>query len=308
MQKNRMNLSLWVGSLLVAFLVILAIVGPWIAPYEEDFKERVRNVEVNGKTKIISPPLPPSADHWLGTDKAGSDLLSLLLYGARYTIFVTLLIAFLRVLAGTVVGVYLGTAEQAQRWWLAVENAWGYIPMFIPAYFLLSGINVNAELPVGALLAIFIGLLSLLGIPSVVASIRQKTEQIKHSQYVLAATALGAGRHSLIYRHILPQLKEQITVMFVTEAIAIMTLMGLLGMFDMYVGGTFMTTDPITYHSVTHEWAGLVGAYRGFIYSAHMYIFLAPLGAYTVAVVSFALLGKGLRQRHQGTYHRTAYL
>jgi peptide/nickel transport system permease protein len=308
MRRSRTNWALWIGGGMVLFLIVLGIIGPYIAPYEPDFQEKLRNEVVNGKPVIISPPLPPSREHLFGTDKWGYDMLTLLLHGARYTVFVTMIVAFLRVVIGTLVGLYIGMQERPQRWWISIENAWSYIPIFIPVYFLLIGININPELSTATLVSIFIGLVTLLGIPSVVSSIRQKTEQIKEMQYVLAATSLGAGRDQIIFRHILPHLKEQLVVLLVIEMIAVMTLMGLLGMFDLFVGGTKMTTDPVIYHSITHEWAGLLGSYRGFIYSSHTWIYLTPLVAFIIAISSFTLLAKGLRDRFQETYQRSPFI
>lgn len=308
MMRSRTNLSLWIGTVMVGMLIVIAMIGPFIAPYSLDDQEKVRSETVNGKSVIIRPPLPPSEIHWLGTDKWGYDLLTKLLYGARYTVFVTMIIALLRVILGTVIGLYLGIQDEEQKWWISIENAWSYIPIFIPVYFLLQGINVNSDLGTSALVAIFIGMVTILGIPSVVSSIRQKTAQIKQTQYVLAAHSLGAGRNHIILRHILPHLKEQIVLVFVMEMIAIMTLMGLLGMFDQFVGGTEMTFDPVLYHSITNEWAGLLGSYRGFIYSSYPWIYMVPLLAFVFAITSVTLLAKGLRDRYQSTYHRTPFI
>lgn len=306
--RKRMNGSLWLGGIGVLLLIVVGLIGPSIAPYDVDFQETVRTEEVNGKTVITYPPLPPSPEHWLGTDKWGYDLLTLLLHGAPYTVFVTIAVALLRVLLGTVVGLYIGMQEKPQGWWLAVENAWSYIPIFLPVYFLLLGVNINSELSIAALVALFIGIASVLGIPSVAGSIRQKTEQVKATQYVLAAVSLGAGREQIIFRHILPQLKEQVMIILATEMVATMTLMGLLGMFDLFVGGTNMTLDPVIYSPVTYEWAGLLGASRGFVSSPAIWIFLTPLAAYVAAITSFSLLAKGLRERFEETYSRTPFL
>lgn len=306
--RNGTNVSLWIGCVSVLLLVVLGIVGPWVAPYDLDFQVTVKNEEINGKTVITYPPLPPSPEHWLGTDKWGYDLLTLLLYGAPYTVFVTIAIALLRVVLGTVVGLYIGMQDKPQGWWLAVENAWSYIPIFIPVYFLLLGVNINSELPVATLVALFIAVVAVLGIPSVAGSIRQKTEQVKATQYVLAAVSLGAGREQIIFRHILPQLKEQMAVILATEMVATMTLMGILGMFDLFVGGTVMTFDPVIYSPVTYEWAGLLGASRGFVNSSAIWIFLTPLFAYILAISAFSLLAKGLREKYEQTYSRTPFL
>ncbi|MFJ9497409.1 ABC transporter permease [Brevibacillus centrosporus] len=307
MQK-RMNWSLWIGAFLVLLLLIVGVIGPYVAPYELDFQEKLRNEVVGGKTVIISPPLPPSDEHAFGTDKWGYDMLTLLLHGAPYTVFVTLAIALVRLVIGMGIGLYIGVQDKPQRWWLAIENAWSYMPIFIPVYFLLKGVSINPLMPTSTLVALFIGVVAVLGAPSVASSIRQKTEQIKETQYVLAATSLGAGREQIIFRHIVPHLKEQLIIILVTEMVAIMTLMGLLGMFDLFVGGTKMTMDPVLYHSITHEWAGLLGSYRGFVYSNYTWIFLTPLVAFVWSIGSFTLLAKGLREKFEQTYHRTPFI
>ncbi|EJL22960.1 ABC transporter permease [Brevibacillus sp. BC25] len=306
--KKRFHFSLWLGSIFVFLLIVIAVAGPYLAPYDLEYQAKMRQEVVNGKQVVVAPPLPPSEEHLLGTDKWGYDLLTLLLHGAPYTVFITLAIAFIRVLLGTWIGLYIGIQDKEQRWWMAIENAWSYMPVFIPVYFLLRGINVNSELPTFSLVLLFIGLVSVLGTPSVASSVRQKAEQIKESQYVLAAVALGAGRNQIVFRHILPHLKEQLIIILVTEMIAVMTLMGLLGIFDLFVGGTKMTFDPLLYHSITHEWAGLLGSYRGFIYSNYTWIFLVPLGAFMIAIGSFSLLAKGLRDKFEQTYSRTPFI
>ncbi|MGC5326539.1 ABC transporter permease [Brevibacillus sp. SYSU BS000544] len=307
MSRFKNKATLYLGFILVSFLLVIAVIGPYIAPYDVTFKEKVQNVEVNGKTVIINPPLPPSSTHWLGTDKWGYDLLTLILHGAKYTVFLTILIAALRILLGTWLGLYIGMAERKQNWWLALENAWSHIPLVLPVYFILLGVNINSPLSTAELVTMFVCLVAVLGTPSVVSSIRQKTEQVKEMPYILAAVSLGASKNRLIFQHILPQLKEQVIIIFVTEIIAAMALMGQLGLFNLFIGGTSMTTDPILYASITNEWAGLVGQARGHIYG-NTWIFLMPLGAFVLAIASFSILAKGLRDRYQQTYSRTPYM
>ncbi|MGI6186989.1 MAG: ABC transporter permease, partial [Brevibacillus sp.] len=60
--------------------------------------------------------------------------------------------------------------------------------------------------------------------------------------------------------------------------------------------------------SITHEWAGLLGSYRTFVYSKNAWLFLIPLICFVFAVGSFSLLAKGLRDHFQETYKRTSYI
>ncbi|WP_139491544.1 ABC transporter permease [Brevibacillus dissolubilis] len=305
--RGRFPVSFWIGSVIVFVLVMVALLGPSMAPYGVKDQVKVHSTVVDGKDVIVSPPLPPSAEHLLGTDKWGYDLLTLLLYGARYTLFTTAIIALLRVVLGTIIGLYIGMAERRQNWWISIENAWSYMPVILPVYFLLVRVNINSPLSETELTLFFIAVVTILGIPSAVSSVRQKTEQIKEMPFVTAAESLGAGREHIIVRHVFPQLKEQLMIVFVMEIITVMSLMGQLGIFNLFVGGTLQTFSPDLYHSMTHEWAGLIGQSRGFI-QYKVWVFFAPLTAFIIAVAGFTLMSKGLQARYQMTYERKPFV
>ncbi|QDX93030.1 ABC transporter permease [Brevibacillus laterosporus] len=307
MNKRKGRISLWLGSIIVAVLFMLAIFGPIFAPYDIAFQVRAEYVEVNGVKVIVSPPLPPSEKYPLGTDKWGHDMLTILLYGAKYTLFVTVACALLRVVLGMIIGLKIGMADRPQRWWLSLENAWGHVPLFLPVYFLLYRINVNSPLSSFFLVVIFVVVVSVLGIPSVVSSVRQKTEQLKEVPFVTAAISLGASKDHIMLRHILPQIKEQIMMLFVMEIIGVMTLMGQLGIFNLFIGGTIEQFDPSIFLTKTYEWAGMIGQARSFL-QANQWIFFLPLTAFMLAVLGFTLIVNGLKKRYEEAYNRTPYV
>ena len=81
-----------IGGIIILIFIIVAIAGPFLCtqnPLKIDVRNRYQN---------------PSSDHWLGTDSLGRDTFTRLVYGARITLFVS----FVSVLAGTLVGVFLG--------------------------------------------------------------------------------------------------------------------------------------------------------------------------------------------------------
>lgn len=307
MNKRKGRISLWLGSIIVAVLFILAIVGPIFAPYDISFQVKTEYVEVNGVKVIVSPPLPPSEKYPLGTDKWGHDMLTILLYGAKYTLFVTIACALLRVVLGMIIGLKIGMADRPQRWWLSLENAWGHVPLFLPVYFLLYRINVNSPLSTFFLVVIFVVVVSVLGIPSVVSSVRQKTEQLKEVPFVTAAISLGASKDHIMLRHILPQIKEQIMMLFVMEMIGVMALMGQLGIFNLFIGGTIEQFDPSIFLTKTYEWAGMIGQARSFL-QANQWIFFLPLTAFMLAVLGFTLIVNGMKKRYEEAYNRTPYV
>ncbi|MDN9008695.1 ABC transporter permease [Brevibacillus laterosporus] len=310
MNKQKGRISLWLGFILVSALFIVAIFGPMIAPYDKDFQVKAEYVEINGSQVIVSPPLPPSEKYLIGTDKWGHDMLTILLYGARYTLFVTIACALLRVVLGVIIGLKIGMADRPQRWWTSLESAWGHVPVFLPVYFLLYRININSPLSSFDLAMIFIIVVSVLGTPSVVSSIRQKTEEVRKAHFVTAAISIGASKNHILLRHILPQIKEQVMMLFVIEITAVMALMGQLGIFNLFIGGTieqFDQFDSSIFLTKTYEWAGLIGQSRSFL-QTKQWIFFAPLTAFMLAVLGFTLIANAMKKRYEEVYNRAPYV
>src|SRR5699024_5453118 len=88
--------------------VMMAFVGRALAPYQPDYQDAAKYVETDDGYELIGAPFPPSKNHWFGTDEWGYDILSLLLYGAKYTIFASVFIALFRVVIGGVAGLLSG--------------------------------------------------------------------------------------------------------------------------------------------------------------------------------------------------------
>ncbi len=91
--QNRLS---WIGLLLLAFIICVAVLAPWIAPHDP--------LEQN----IVARLEPPSAEFWLGTDSYGRDVLSRLIYGARISLFVGFFAILIAMLVGTAIGVAAG--------------------------------------------------------------------------------------------------------------------------------------------------------------------------------------------------------
>ncbi|WP_232695675.1 ABC transporter permease [Brevibacillus daliensis] len=305
--NKRGSISLWTGCVIVAFLLVIAVFGPKLAPYDITFQLKAGTEIIDGKSQYVKIPYPPDEKHLLGTDRWGYDMLTRLMYGARYTIFATIAIAFFRLLIGTAVGLTIGLAERKQAWWISLENTWSYVPIFIPIYFMLIGISMNSPLEPFQLTVIFVVLATLLGIPSIVSSVRQKTEQVKQLPFITAAISLGAGREHLILRHVLPQLKEQLLLLFVSEIIVVMALMGQLGIFDLFIGGTIAENDPDIFISASNEWAGLIGQSRTSI-QFYAWMFYGPLGAFILAILGFSLIVNGLKRKYETAYNQSPYV
>jgi ABC-type dipeptide/oligopeptide/nickel transport system permease subunit len=180
-----------VGVVMLAFAIFLAVGGPLVAPYSQ---------EELASTKVTAADIltPPDSEHLLGTDDAGKDVLSQLIYGARISLLVGFSASFMSLIIGTVVGMtagYFGGRTDA---------------------FLMRLVDFLMVIPTLPLMLVIISLwgrgldkiimvIGLLYWTYMARLVRSQVISIKERQYVLRARALGAGNRRILIRHILPQ-------------------------------------------------------------------------------------------------------
>ncbi|MGJ7910342.1 ABC transporter permease subunit [Neobacillus sp. LXY-1] len=302
------NYSLYIGFIFCMVLIFLAIFGPSIAPHT--LTETLKTSYDNGK--IYAPPLDPfeSKDYPLGTDKWGYDLYSMVLYGIRYTLFISIAVTIIKMTVGSFIGLYAGMLRKTPQWIEAFETAWSYIPLFLILFFFLNPITFNQLVDSDKLIYYFIILAAAVSTPSIISSVRKKSKEISKSAFIEAAQTLGASRHRMVWKHIFPQLKESLLVMFVLEVIHVITLMGQLALMHIFIGGTIVRKDPLEgpiYLSITKEIAGLVGSARGNIYSTSHILYI-PLLFLVFTIIALSLLANGLKNRFQSNYSRTPWI
>ncbi len=173
-----------VGLCFTALYFFIALFAPWIAPY--------------GMAEIVGDVWEPaSADHWLGTDNIGRDLLTRMIYGGRTTIFIATMGTILSFTTGAVLGflaaVLGGWADQALSRFVDLVMS---IPSLILALVILSVMPVTVP--------VLIVVMGLLDATRVFRLARAVAVDINVMDYVEAATLRGEGRSWLIFREILP--------------------------------------------------------------------------------------------------------
>jgi peptide/nickel transport system permease protein len=99
-------------------------------------------------------------------------------------------------------------------------------------------------------------------------------------------------------------MKEKLLLLFSRETVEVLTLVGQLGIFNIFIGGTYFTPSPALFHSISNEWAGLVGQYRMKLQPGSWWILLFPLTGFVLLLLSFYLISRGLeksvRERYRG--------
>ena len=286
----------------LVLLLLVSALGPIIAPYGVDESTALARVTApDGGTRFVAPPFPPSEQFLFGTDPWGYDLFSLMLYGARYTVGFILVTAVARVILGFViasVGFLLSNkpiGPNGRR--RGGRFGSGILPEFVVAYLILSAISINPPIPPFPF-AVFQGaVVTLVSLPALIPTLRGKIDDLATRPYVEAEIAAGAGRLRIWRTSVVPGIRDDLVVLLAQEALLVALVIGELAAFHVFVGGTHMTFSPVEYHSITHEWVGLVGAYRHEILAGATWLVLAPLTGYAALVGSLVLAGRALEPR-----------
>jgi len=298
------NKTLIIGTTTLVFLILIAIIGPGITPYPDRWDDKIH---ISGGD-LSSSPFPPSEAHIMGTDIYGYDIFTMILSGARYTIFFCIIVSLVRVFLGTVISLFLGWKSRQLKG-SPVLDGLGAIPVVIFIYLLFAGISFNS--PINPLtLAVFQGIVIMLfGLPGVVSVLQQKVSDLRESTYVEASVSAGAGPFRILTKHILPFLFEPLLIVFSHETISVLTIIGQLGILNMFIGGArIQYGSPVIFLSITHEWAGLIGTSKGYISSSSSWITFFPLISYFFVLASLYMFSRGLEKFFHRKYRNTPHL
>ena len=255
--------GLVVGSTLVAIVVIAAVVSCFWTPYDPNLaipQDRL---------------LGPSAQHWLGTDQVGADLLSRMLVGAQ----TCLLVGVVSVLIAAGIGVPWGvTSAMLPRPWSTVVGRVADLLYAFPA--LLLAIILAAAVggsTVTGMIAIGVST-----VPVFARITRIASRQILAQDYVVAARSSGMPWRSVAFNHVLPNIAPLIGVQAsVSYGMAILAEAAL-----SYLGLATPATVP--------TWGRMLRDSQVYLFDSP-WLTVAPAVAIAGAVMGFTLLGDGLR-------------
>ena len=292
-------------AVFLLILLAIAFLGPLFAPWGFDESENMIDITTEEGRVILFSPLPPSPRHPMGTDIFGYDLLTSLLYGAKYTIATMLITAFARVAGGFLIGYRQALTGNGHRRGFSLIQG---LPTFIIIYFIMYGFIINPAVPPPVITAIQIALFSAFGLSSTTPVFREKIAQQLKTSYIEAARSSGGGRMWILTRHLLPHLTEDTCLLFMHEIIATLTLIGQLGIFSLFIGGTRLTTDPPELSSFTREWGGLIGQHMGKVGTTQWWLIVFPLAAYLLLFFFSYLFTNFIEKRSRQTFFKASNL
>jgi ABC-type dipeptide/oligopeptide/nickel transport system permease subunit len=283
LSRNRLAM---LGLVVIAALVLVAALGPWLSPY--DFLSQ--NLDLRNQ--------PPSGAHWLGTDDLGRDVLSRLIYGARtaflVAIGVTVVAVAIGVVLGAIAGFYGGWFDRFVMWFTDIT-------MSVPQLLLVVVINASLKQPISLWMearymetlnplyrntqiidfVLVFGSMALITWPPYARLVRAQVLSVRNRPYVTAARALGLTNRLVLRRYVLPNAMGPLVV---AVSAGLGTAMVLESAFSFLGVGV---TPP------TPSWGNMISDGLR-VWTNYPHLLAAPAAVLAVVTVAFNFLGDGL--------------
>jgi oligopeptide transport system permease protein len=260
LRKNK--LAIFGGSVLL-FMIVVALLTPWIAPYSYE----AQNLDL-GAT-------PPSSDHWLGTDIFGRDVLTQIMHGGRISLavgFIATAVALLiGVTWGAIAGYVGGRVDAIMMRLVDILYALPFM-IFIVLLMVVFGRNI-------LLLFLAIGAVEWLTMARIM---RSQVQSLRQQEFVEAAVSVGLSPAAIIRKHVVPNALGPIIVYTTLTIPSVMLLEAFLSFLGLGI------QPPAT------SW-GLLISYGAETMEEYPWLLIFPGAALTLTLFSLNFLGDGLR-------------
>ena len=260
---RQMGAAFWCAFAWIAVLVVAALTAPWLPlpdPVDMDMLER----------RAL-----PSAEHWLGTDGFGRDVLSRLVFGARTSLTVGLLAPLIAAILGGALGMLAGYIRGRFETFVV-----GVIDVLLAFPPLVLALAVTAYL--GQSLTYLTLILGFLGIPAFTRVARANTLALAQREFVIAARALGATHSRILVRELLPNVALPLLAFFLIGVAVTIVVEGALSFLGLGV------PPPMP------SWGSMIDEGRQSLEAAPWLSFL-PAFTMFLAVLAFNYIGDALR-------------
>ena len=258
-----LDLVLLAGFAIVVLLVLAAVFAPWIAPESP--------VGQNLSNRL----LPPSADHWMGTDELGRDIFSRVIYGSRITLMIVVLVAVISAPLGLIIGAVSGYfGGWVDRVLMGVTDVFLSLPKLILALAFVAALGPGIE---NAIIAI-----AITAWPAYARIARAETLTFRNSEFIHAVRLAGGSHGRVILRHVLPLCTSSMIIRVTLDMAGIILTAAGLG----FLGLGAQPPLP--------EWGAMISRGRTFVLDQW---WVATMPGFAIILVSlgFCLLGDGLR-------------
>ncbi|MCD4783673.1 MAG: ABC transporter permease [Candidatus Eremiobacteraeota bacterium] len=260
--KNKLAV---VSFYFIMFLILVAIFGPLISPYSPG------DIDYS----LMGVPHPPSMKHLMGTDGNGRDILSRVLYGARYTLMVGIGAVLVFITIGTILGAVSGYVG---GWIDTIIMRIVDVLLSLPILFFILIIQMLLESSIYNVILV----IGLTGWAGTCRLVRGQVLSIREMTYIESARAIGASSSRIIFRHVIPNTMAPIIVMAtlgVASTILLESALSFLG---------YGVQEP------NASWGGMLNKAQAFMSIAPWTVFFPGI-LIVLTVLAFNFMGDGLR-------------
>ncbi|BBN93659.1 ABC transporter [Deinococcus grandis] len=278
LRRLRRHKAAMVSLIVIAALILMAIFAPLIAPYDPNAQD------------LAGIYAPPSAQHVIGQDSLGRDLLSRIIYGSRVSLIVGFTVALFSVALGTLMGLLAGFLG---RWVDTAISRFIEVMLSIPELPLqltISGLFAVSDVPAIAALRenpnssvfIIVGIFTFFGWMGTARLVRGEVLKLKNLEYVDAARALGANSRRIMFRHLVP------------NVVAVIIVNGTLAVGGAILGEAALSFLGFGIQPPVSTWGNMLSNANEVVLE-HPFIAVYPGLAILITVLAFNFLGDGLR-------------
>ncbi|AJS60678.1 peptide ABC transporter permease [Paenibacillus sp. IHBB 10380] len=267
--KNRLALM---GLIILIFMFILSFAGPLLSPYTlEDYS-------IADKNKA------PSADHWLGTDKLGRDILLRTMLAGRISLTVGLVATSISVTIGATLGALAGFYRKGiDVVIMRIADIFMALPA-LPILIILGAVLSDLKVDSGQRIYFLMLIIGILGWTSLSRLVRGQILSLREMEFMQATEALGLRDRRKIFKHLIP------------NVVPIIIVSATLG-----VAGAILAESALSYLGIgvvppTPSWGNMISAANNMIdFRKRPWLWIPPGMCILTTVVAINLIGEGLR-------------
>jgi peptide/nickel transport system permease protein len=263
MKELLKNRQIAISVAILAFLVFIALFANVLAPYdytEKNLQDRLQ---------------PPSFEHLFGTDQLGRDILTMVMYGARASLFIGFTVTFISMVIGVSIGIFAGYyGGWADEVLMRLTDSFLAFPSMFLALGITAFLGQGLENMMIALIIVEWTVFARVA--------RGSTLDIRTKGYIRASQWVGASDGYIIARHILPNIVTPVLIM------------ATLGIGNVILAAAGLSFLGLGVQPSTPEWGAMLNAGRSYFSSAP-YMMFFPGFMIMITVLAFNYFGDGLR-------------
>ncbi len=306
---KRINYPLLVGGILVLIMAFAYFFPHAITDKNPNVEESAKYIEIRQEGEWVETfatrPFPPNRENIMGSDEAGRDIFSRIVYGTRNTLRVALLVVLLRILVAMPLGIIAGMGVKSVSVFINMFNTFfTTIPKLLIAFVILN-INYFRNLEMDRAIVAFAVVLTIVGWSKLASMIEDQTALIMEEDFIEGEVAIGKNPLQIGVQNLLPHLIPHVVSFLFIEIGMVLFLLAQLSVLTVFIGprrmplaeafqGNFeMAFEP--------EWGSMLARAPEVIrlYHDRMWLTLFPALAFFFGVTAFNLTGEGLRIEFQ---------